>query len=83
MAATNKLDGIIGQNYLMMDLLLLHLKKEAVFYNSFFFLSGRRNPFRMLSNAIDFRNRRKVQRPKSADQDRSTNEICVNPSGGM
>ena len=29
-------------------------------------LSGRRNPLRMLSNAIDFRTRRK-QRPKSAD----------------
>ena len=82
MAATNKLDGIIGQNYLMMDLLLLHLKRGCIL-QFFFSLSGRRNPFRMLSNAIDFRNRRKVQRPKSADQDRSTNEICVNPSGGM
>ena len=30
------------------------------------FVSGRRNPLRMLSNAIDFRTRRK-QRPKSAD----------------
>ena len=29
-------------------------------------ISGRRNPLRMLSNAIDFRTRRK-QRPKSAD----------------
>jgi hypothetical protein len=31
-----------------------------------FLFTGRRNPLRMLSNAIDFRARRK-QRPKSAD----------------
>lgn len=36
----------------------------------------------MLSNAIDFRNRRKVQRPKSADQERGGGGICANPSGG-
>ena len=51
------------------------------FSYSFLFL-GRRNPFRMLSNAIDFRNRRKVQRPKSADQERGGGGICANPSGG-
>ena len=43
---------------------------------------GRRNPFRMLSNAMDFRNRRKVQRPKSADQDQRSCGISANPSGG-
>ena len=48
----------------------------------FLFFLGRRNPFRMLSNAIDFRNRRKVQRPKSADQERGGGGICANPSGG-
>ena len=52
------------------------------YHFSYSFFLGRRNPFRMLSNAMDFRNRRKVQRPKSADQERGGGGICANPSGG-
>ena len=59
---------------------LLHVNIPFFLFFSFFL--GRRNPFRMLSNAIDFRNRRKVQRPKSADQERGGGGICANPSGG-
>ena len=44
--------------------------------------SDRRNPFRMLSNAIDFRNRRKVHRPKSADCERGSSSISEHPAGG-
>ena len=51
--------------------------------NFLFVFIGRRNPFRMLSNAMDFRNRRKVQRPKSADQEQRSCGISANPSGGM
>ena len=58
-----------------------HLLHVNIPFFLFVFL-GRRNPFRMLSNAIDFRNRRKVQRPKSADQERGGGGICANPSGG-
>jgi len=43
--------------------------------------SNRRNPFRMLSNAIDFRNRRKVHRPKSADCERGSSSISEHPAG--
>ena len=51
------------------------------------YFSDRRNPFRMLSNAMDFRNRRKMHRPKSADCDRplgggNNSSISENPAGG-
>ena len=36
----------------------------------------------MLSNAIDFRNRRKVHRPKSADCERGSGSISEHPAGG-
>ena len=37
----------------------------------------------MLSNAIDFRNRRKVHRPKSADCERGSSSISEHPAGGI
>jgi hypothetical protein len=44
---------------------MLHSLLRHIYMAQFLF-TGRRNPLRMLSNAIDFRARRK-QRPKSAD----------------
>lgn len=61
--------------------LLEHRKSSQENYGTTSPKSARRNPFRMLSNAIDFRNRKKFHRPKSADCERGGG-ICGHPSGG-
>lgn len=56
----------------------MHFLKEASLSLSLF--SGRRNPLRMLSNAMDFRGRRRNTRPKSAECSRGG--VNGDPAGG-
>ena len=60
----------------------IYLSTWNFYFIIFPWFSDRRNPFRMLSNAIDFRNRRKVHRPKSADCERGSSSISEHPAGG-